>query len=85
VGPEDLVFAVNQAVYQRFRKWRIHVLFYLLVVLAFLWHPLLDLIGTRANSGIGLHFAMVLAVFALLAWATRSAELTRILAFMLFV
>lgn len=79
------LFLLNQAVYALFGSARVHVLLYFGILLLFLWNPILALVGNRASEGVAAYLGIVAVAFALATWATRSKELTRILALMLVV
>lgn len=79
------LFALNQLVYALRGRARLHVLLYFGILLLFLWNPILQLIQNRASEGVAVYLAIVSVAFVAAAWATRSKEVTRILATMLVV
>jgi len=79
------LFALNQLVYALRGRARLHVLLYFGILLLFLWNPILQLIQNRASEGVAAYLVIVSTAFVLAVWATRSKEVTRILATMLVV
>ena len=79
------VFLLNQGVYLIFRRERVHLLFYLFVVLLFTWNPVLEAVGDRSVFGVACYLVVVVPVFAFASIASRSARFARVLTTVLFV
>jgi hypothetical protein len=79
------VFLLNQGIYLLFRRQRIHLLFYVFVILLFAWNPVLETVGDRGVLGVACYLVVVVSLFLFASVASGSAQFARVLATILFV
>lgn len=85
IGLFASVFLINQLLYLLLRRKRIHILFYLLVVLLFAWRPVLMVVGDEYVMGFATYSVFFIVVFTGAAWASQNEKLNHGITAFLFV